>query len=271
MLVLRSEGCKQEGAGLGCHVDLSTGLEGGDFNMVRCSEEKLGLRPAVGAMRDFSSLIDDLELIDLPMQGGAFLPSGSAKIGASCLGSLAGTFGCGGKLDAKEVAGSLTAEELTVREEVRQEYGQVAHMEEINGDRNTKYFHHMANAHRRVNQVGKLWVNRVLLSEEEVREGIVGFYQHLFRGEVGTWRPSLDGVQFDALLEADKQMLERPFSEEEVFEALQKMSGDKAPARMVLLCFSSSGVGKWSRQMSWLCLLSFISPGSLKGVLMQLL
>lgn len=111
------------------------------------------------------------------------------------------------ELDAKEVAGSLTTEELAVREGLRQEYGQVAHMEEISyrqrsrclwlkdGDRNTKYFHHMANAHRRVNQVGKLWVNGVLLSsEEEVREGIVGFYQHLFQGKDGTWRPSLDGV-----------------------------------------------------------------------------
>lgn len=44
--------------------------------MVRCSEKKLGLRPAVGAMRDFSSLIDDLELIDFPMQGGSFTWSG---------------------------------------------------------------------------------------------------------------------------------------------------------------------------------------------------
>lgn len=44
--------------------------------MVRCSEEKLGLRPAVGAMRDFSLLIDDLELIDFPMQGGSFTWSG---------------------------------------------------------------------------------------------------------------------------------------------------------------------------------------------------
>lgn len=72
------------------------------------------------------------------------------------------------ELDAKEVAGSLTAEELVVREGVRQEFGQVAHMEEVSyrqrlrclwlkdRDRNTKYFHHMANVHRQVNQVGKL-------------------------------------------------------------------------------------------------------------------
>lgn len=55
----------------------------------------------------------------------------------------------------------------------------------------------------------------------------MGFYQLLFRGKDETWRPSLDGVQFDALSEADRQMLERPFSEEEVFRTLQKMSGDK--------------------------------------------
>lgn len=40
--------------------------------MVHCSDEKLGLGPTGGSMQDLSSLIDDLELINLPMQGGSF-------------------------------------------------------------------------------------------------------------------------------------------------------------------------------------------------------
>lgn len=88
-------------------------------------------------------------------------------------------------------------------------------------DRNAKIFHCMTNAHRWVNQIGEMQVNGVLLSsEEEVREGIVSFYQHLFRGEDETWRPGLDGVQFDAISEANMQMLERPFSEERVLGGL---------------------------------------------------
>ncbi|XP_028114764.1 uncharacterized protein LOC114312680 [Camellia sinensis] len=200
--------------------------------MVHRSGEKLGLRPTLGVMRDFSSLIDDLELIDLSMQGGydvlgdpscrlaqklKLLKADLQRWNKEVLGQLdtqkANLLVVLQELDAKEVEDSLTDEELAIRE------------------RNTKYFHHMANAHRWVNQIGKLWVNDVLLSseEEEVREGIMSFYQHLFWGEDETWRPGLDGVQFDAISEADRQMLERPFFEEEVFGALQKMSGDKAP------------------------------------------
>ena len=45
------------------------------------------------------------------------------------------------------------------------------------GDRNTGYFHRMANAHRRVNFLDKIKINGVRLSEEqEVREGIVNAY-----------------------------------------------------------------------------------------------
>lgn len=56
----------------------------------------------------------------------------------------------------------------------------------------------------------------------------MGLYQHLFRDEGEVWRPGLDGVAFDTILEAEVLMLERPFSEEEVLGALKSMPGDKA-------------------------------------------
>ncbi|KAL4318179.1 hypothetical protein GQ457_18G008490 [Hibiscus cannabinus] len=45
---------------------------GGDFNITRSPEEKLGVTFRKGAMTDFSNFIDELKLIDLPASGGKF-------------------------------------------------------------------------------------------------------------------------------------------------------------------------------------------------------
>ena len=45
------------------------------------------------------------------------------------------------------------------------------------GDKNTSFFHRMANAHRRNNSLDKIQTNGVWLAEEqEVREGIVSAF-----------------------------------------------------------------------------------------------
>ncbi|XP_028125321.1 uncharacterized protein LOC114322240 [Camellia sinensis] len=145
-------------------------------------------------------------------------------------------------LDERKGAGVLSAADMSIREEVRKEFGHLARMEEISfrqksrclwlkdGDRNTEFFHRMANAHRRVNQIGRIRVNGVEYSTfEGVKDSIVGYYKHLFRNVGEWWRPGLDWVIFDVISEVDCTSLERPFSEEEVFTALHSMSGDKAP------------------------------------------
>ncbi|GMP71230.1 hypothetical protein CsSME_00029724 [Camellia sinensis var. sinensis] len=128
-------------------------------------------------------------------------------------------------LDEKETEGSFSMADAICRVGAWKDYAHVARMEEISyrqkskclwlkdGDRNTKFFYWMANAHRRANQIGKERVNGVLFSSEgEVKAGIVSFYQHLFRDEGEVWRPTLDGS---------------PFTEEEVLGALS-MPSDKA-------------------------------------------
>ncbi|KAL7168962.1 hypothetical protein ACSBR2_034064 [Camellia fascicularis] len=45
---------------------------GGYFNVVRWPSEKAGNARSSGAMRAFCSFIDDLQLVDLPIQGGSF-------------------------------------------------------------------------------------------------------------------------------------------------------------------------------------------------------
>ena len=48
----------------------------GDFNITRFSEERSGEGRLTGGMRRFSNVIEDLELRDLPLQGGPFTWSG---------------------------------------------------------------------------------------------------------------------------------------------------------------------------------------------------
>ncbi|RVW40176.1 LINE-1 retrotransposable element ORF2 protein [Vitis vinifera] len=87
--------------------------------------------------------------------------------------------------DAKEKINRLSLEELEARNEAREEYKKWVLLEEITwrqksrevwlkeDDRNTGFFHKMANAHRRRNNVDKIKINRAWLTEEnDIREGI---------------------------------------------------------------------------------------------------
>ncbi|KAL4385916.1 hypothetical protein GQ457_09G028800 [Hibiscus cannabinus] len=67
--------CRQEFFGSISSLAASSNLPillGGDFNIVRNAEEKVGMVTQWGAMKAFSDFIDDLSLIDLPLHGGKF-------------------------------------------------------------------------------------------------------------------------------------------------------------------------------------------------------
>jgi hypothetical protein len=65
-------------------------------------------------------------------------------------------------------------------------------------------------------------------TQDEIREGIVDFYQDLYF-EREHWRPFLRGADFTSLEVEEASHLERPFSEEEVVVALNQIRGEKAP------------------------------------------
>ena len=97
------------------------------------------------------------------------------------------------------------------------------------GDKNTKFFHRVANARRRVNTIFRLEVEGVVLEEEEaIRLAVEKFYKELYV-EPHSFRPTLDGVSFESTPTEMCDWLERPFEEEGVFKALGEMCGDKAP------------------------------------------
>ncbi|RVW70002.1 hypothetical protein CK203_065773 [Vitis vinifera] len=76
------------------------------------------------------------------------------------------------------------------------------------GDRNTGYFHRMANAHRRNNSLDRITINGELLTEDqEVREGIVNAFQNLLSEEPG-WRTDIEGLQLKQLNSREAENLE---------------------------------------------------------------
>ena len=72
------------------------------------------------------------------------------------------------------------------------------------GDRNTSYFHRMANSHRRRIDIFGLKINGVwFIEQDELRQGIVNAYKTLF-SDSNEWRVSLEGLDFSRLMELKK-------------------------------------------------------------------
>ena len=87
----------------------------------------------------------------------------------------------------------------------------------------------MTNAHKRRNHLNKIKVNeRYLTKESKIKEEIGRNFQELLT-DPGDWKPSIDGLIFERLEVGDVERLEKPFSEEEVFEALEDCCGEKTP------------------------------------------
>ena len=97
------------------------------------------------------------------------------------------------------------------------------------GDRNTGFFHIMANSHIRRNTIERIRIGREWLEgEREVRTGIMNAFKGLL-SDPGVWRASPEGLDFSRLDDLAASKLEEPFTEEEVHAALLNLKGDKGP------------------------------------------
>ena len=93
------------------------------------------------------------------------------------------------------------------------------------GNRNAKFFHQIANAHRMRNQMNRIKVNgRCLTEESEIKNEVSRTFQGMLT-DPGNWKPSIDWLNFERLEEVDVERLEKPFSDEEVFETLASCCG----------------------------------------------
>jgi hypothetical protein len=135
-------------------------------------------------------------------------------------------------LDELEDDRPLNESEGTQRDQAKTDFEKTMLMVEIcwrqkskalwlkEGDKNTKYFHQIANSHRRKNSIGQLAVNgEVFTDPSEISSRIVEFYKTLFT-DVGVRRPTLDNLPCIQLDSNDAGSLDRVFTEEEVAEAV---------------------------------------------------
>ena len=143
--------------------------------------------------------------------------------------------------DGVESERSLSEGETELKKEAKDSFKKWVLMEETHWrqlsrelwlkeeDRNTGFFHRMTNAHRRNNSLDRIKINGVWMTEDqEVREGIVNAFQHLLLEEPG-WRADIEGLHLNRLNSREAEVLEMPFTEEEIYAALMDMNGDKAP------------------------------------------
>ena len=143
--------------------------------------------------------------------------------------------------DDQERHRALNEQELEARKEAREDFKKWAIMEEIlwrqksretwlkEGDKNTRFFHKMANSNSRRNCLKKIKVNGNWLSEDqEIQRGVMRAYQDLL-SDPGVWHPSMSSMLFDRIGSEEATRLEEMFSMEEVYLALSELNGDKAP------------------------------------------
>ena len=116
--------------------------------------------------------------------------------------------------EAKENEISLTPGDVEAKNLAFEDYKKWALLEETSwrqklreiwlreGDKNTKYFHKMANAKARRNFLSKIIVNGVNLSSlEDIKEGVCSAYQSLLSVS-GEWRPSINDLNFRSWVKA---------------------------------------------------------------------
>ncbi|RVW49859.1 putative mitochondrial protein [Vitis vinifera] len=82
------------------------------------------------------------------------------------------------------------------------------------GDRNTGFFHRMANAHRRINAMSKIMINGVSFTEDQdMREGIANAYQQLLSENPG-WKADIGGLLMNQISPSEADGIEETVKED---------------------------------------------------------
>nr|XP_016436162.1 PREDICTED: uncharacterized protein LOC107762331 [Nicotiana tabacum] len=112
------------------------------------------------------------------------------------------------------------------------------------GDKNTKFFQRVANAHKRSNNIDKLVVEVENIEEPEaIKKEIVDFYLKLY-SKTEVWRRTCSMTNCPTISVEEQQVMQNPFEEEEVLRCLKLCAADKALGQMDTLWVFSSNAGR---------------------------
>ncbi|RVW78488.1 hypothetical protein CK203_050435 [Vitis vinifera] len=186
----------------------------GDFNITLFQQERSSQRRISSAMRRFAETVDDLELVDLPLQGGEFTWNEGLNNQAWArldrfLVSLAegGGIRRGPTPSRFEICGLRLRGLKTLLEPGGRELKSGAALAidwliKVNGE----------------------W----LVEEQEVREGVVNSFQQMLSEDM-VWQADIGRIQVGCISQQEAESLEIPFAEIEIYSALMEMNGDNAP------------------------------------------
>ena len=135
-------------------------------------------------------------------------------------------------LDMREGMQVLSTADKARKIDIKAEIEFLASLEEISwsqksralflkeGYNNTRFFHRLANSHRRANTMSGVEVDSIMYEvKSNIQDQVVGFYKSLYQ-EPEARRPTVDGLDFASLDESDRFSLEREFDWEEIIVAL---------------------------------------------------
>ncbi|OMP05560.1 hypothetical protein COLO4_08755 [Corchorus olitorius] len=235
-------------------------LVGGDFNTIRCAEERVGLSHSAASLSDFNEVIEELELLDFPLvlesswndglgldedlcdklkrfkpviKSWAFSKFGKGKQAISLLEEeiqrLEGFVQTGVEIDKYQGEIVKLKSELwqLYRIEERTWFQKSRLKWHSEGDRNTRYFHLVAKARQKYNQLLLLLVDGKRVDDPiEIKEAAADFFEKHFCQKRAVPPSDLD-CSFKQISARD--WMERPFSEKEVFDAIMSCDGSRAP------------------------------------------
>ena len=131
------------------------------------------------------------------------------------------------EVDQRRVLNADFWRELRIKESLLAQKSRLKWLAE--GDENSRFFHACIRSNRRRTnivklQVGEGWVENV----NDIKGVIKDHFEEFFKEEVFN-RPTLDGVDFGSVGREDNELLTRPFTVEEIKEAIWDCDGNKCP------------------------------------------
>ncbi|CAL1375754.1 unnamed protein product [Linum trigynum] len=145
------------------------------------------------------------------------------------------------EIDLLEEAGPILESQFIARSLWRCELDKILLMEEISwrqksrelwikvGDKNSGFFHRMANFNRRRNTIQLLKVDNEVISDgEAIKQVFIQHFQSRFSEEVHV-RPFPVDFKHNLISLEENHLLTLPFQEAEIWKAVNSCGGDKAP------------------------------------------
>ncbi|XP_026416451.1 uncharacterized protein LOC113311871 [Papaver somniferum] len=141
--------------------------------------------------------------------------------------------------------GTITNVQLVSRNHLKLQFENIADMQEmhlktksrvqwqLDGDRNTKFYHRIAKSRRRKNTYARFFIDGSWVEDKSIiKSRIMEHFHNKFKLYDKT-NFSLDNLGLNSIFEDNNRLIERNIEEDEFLYALKSLGQDKAQARMV--------------------------------------